>query len=410
MDLSKGLSGAFANAPGIVRSASVHHDVPDPVGHLARALGLSGDPSAGNETAPEFELVILFVSSDADCAPLIKSAKERFAPAQVVGCTTAGEISQAGYASGEIVAVAFPRAHFAARIILIPDLDLYDPQTVIEQMIRNRHDMMREEPDWGSEFTFLLIDGLSTREDELTSDLAVGLGPVPLFGGSAGDGVDFGQTFLLHDGQAHSNAAVLMQLRTNCPIKVFKTDHLIPTETRMVVTGANPEKRTVHEINAEPAAREYARMLGKDPEQLNTFTFAAHPVVVRIGGQHHVRSIQRVADNGDLVFFSAIDEGLVLTLAEPQNMVTHLEQEIAALSVGGPPDMILACDCLLRRMEAQQKQMTRPISEILAKNRVVGFSTYGEQLNSMHVNQTLTGVAIYPPPPKASDVTEPDMK
>jgi len=41
--------------------------------------------------------------------------------------------------------------------------------------------------------------------------------------------------------------------------------------------------------------------------------------------------------------------------------------------------------------------MTVALSDILANNRVVGFSTYGEQFNSIHVNQTLTGVAIYPP-------------
>ena len=34
---------------------------------------------------------------------------------------------------------------------------------------------------------------------------------------------------------------------------------------------------------------------------------------------------------------------------------------------------------------------------MLQAHGVVGFSTYGEQLNSMHVNQTMTGVAIYPP-------------
>ena len=34
------------------------------------------------------------------------------------------------------------------------------------------------------------------------------------------------------------------------------------------------------------------------------------------------------------------------------------------------------------------------VSELLAANRVVGFSTYGEQFNAMHVNQTFTGVAI----------------
>ena len=86
----------------------------------------------------------------------------------------------------------------------------------------------------------------------------------------------------------------------------------------------------VRQINAEPAAQEYARLLGKDPAQLTTFTFAAHPVVVRIGGRHHVRAIQRVAENGDLVFFSAIDEGLVLTLAEPQDMAAHLDEALSA--------------------------------------------------------------------------------
>ena len=51
----------------------------------------------------------------------------------------------------------------------------------------------------------------------------------------------------------------------------------------------------------------------------------------------------------------------------------------------------------LRRMEAQEKQSLGAISQLLRQHRVVGFSTYGEQLNSMHVNQTMTGVAIYPP-------------
>jgi hypothetical protein len=193
------------------------------------------------------------------------------------------------------------------------------------------------------------------------------------------------------------NAAILTQVRTRCPIKVFKTDHLVPTARRMVVTKADPANRIVQEINAEPAAREYARLLGKDPEQLTTFTFAAHPLVVQIGGQHHVRAIQRVAGNGDLVFFSAIDEGLVLTLAEPRDMVSHLEEEIAALTQTTRPDTILGCDCILRRLEAQEKQKTGEISRLLAENHVVGFSTYGEQFNSIHVNQTLTGVAIYPP-------------
>ncbi|WP_372575101.1 FIST N-terminal domain-containing protein [Ruegeria jejuensis] len=386
MSQAHGLARALGSAPDLVRSAFADASDPDAVDHIARDLN-----------PLDLGLVILFVSPGADLLRVIARAERLFASAQVVGCTTAGELSEQGYTDGEIVAVGLPRSNFCTRVLPIDDLDKYDGQGLIDQIIRHRNEMVRETPDWQFEFTFMMIDGLSLKEDALTADLAPGLGPVPLFGGSSGDGTDFNRTYILYDGVARSNAAALVQVRTNCPIRVFNTDHLLPTEQRMVVTGADPARRIVQEINAEPAAREYARLLGKDPEQLDTFTFAAHPVVVRLGGQHHVRSIQRVADNGDLVFFSAIDEGVVLTLADPRDMGEHLQSELDALNADGPPDIILACDCLLRKLEAQQKQKTGQLSRILSENRVVGFSTYGEQVNSMHVNQTLTGVAIYPP-------------
>jgi hypothetical protein len=219
-----------------------------------------------------------------------------------------------------------------------------------------------------------------------------------LFGGSAGDGTRFGHTSVAVDGAVYEDAAVLTYFRSDCRIRVFSHDHLTPSGRRMVVTEADPERRIVRMINAEPAAREYARILGKDPEQLDTFTFAAHPVVVRIGGRHHVRSIQRVAENGDLVFFSAIDEGVVLTLAEPMDMVAHLGAEFDALGVGAAaPQTILAFDCILRRLEAQEKQLGGRLSNLLRDHNVVGFSTYGEQVGAIHVNQTMTGVAIYRP-------------
>lgn len=365
----------------IVATASV------PAGHVGAAAELARALGPG-----PFAVVILFVSPLADIHRL--AAEADFGAAAVIGCTTAGEISAQGYTEGEIVAVGLTAAHFATDPILIADLQELAAVDLIGGLIRARQSLARARPEWEHEFAFLMVDGLSTREDALTSALASGLGPVPLFGGSAGDGTRFKETFILHQGQVLRNAAVVTMVRSDCRVRVFNLDHLTPTTQRMVVTEADPARRIVRRINAEPAAREYARLLGKDPAQLTTFTFAAHPVVVRIGGKHHVRAIQQVAENGDLVFFSAIDEGLVLTLAEPSDMVAHLEAELGAL---GAPEAILACDCILRRMEAQEKQKTGAVSELLRRFGVVGFSTYGEQMNSMHVNQTMTGVAFYPP-------------
>lgn len=364
-----------------------HAEARDPMALQTLARGLGPGP---------FAAVILFVSPLADRSALEAGLASAFPGVTVIGCTTAGEISSEGYCEGEIVAVALPRAAFAVECLGI-DLDQLDGQELIGRLIRARAGLARRHAEWEDEFAFVLVDGLSIREDELTAALGPGLGPVPLFGGSAGDGTRFQATFVLQDGVFRQGWAVLMLVRTACKVRVFSLNHLVPTNRRMVVTGADPARRVVHQINAEPAAREYARLLGKDPAQLTTFTFAAHPVVVRIGGSHHVRAIQQMAPNGDLVFFSAIDEGLVLTLAEPQDMAEHLDQVLTGLSEGGKPAAILACDCILRRIEAMENQRFGAVSSLLKSHGVVGFSTYGEQLNSMHVNQTMTGVAIYPP-------------
>jgi len=370
----------------VLSVAQVSASAPDP--GIALRDGLGQGP---------FALVIVFVSPQADLAALAQELGQCFGDTPVVGCTTAGEITHEGYTEGMIVAAALPTSYFRAAPLLIPDLGGFDAQAVIGDLIRARAAMARDCPDWQHEFAFMMVDGLSTKEDALTGALASGLGAMPLFGGSAADGARFLETFVLHGGRFLRNAAVLAVVRTQCPVKVFKFDHFRPTDIRMVVTSAEPAKRIVQRINAEPAAQEYARLLGKDPAQLNPFTFAAHPVVVRIGGRHHVRSIRQVEENGDLVFYSAIDEGLVLTLAEPLDMVAHLRAEFDSLTGAEAPLAILACDCVLRRMEAQEKQLSGQLSGIMRQNRVTGFSTYGEQFNAMHVNQTLTGVAFYAP-------------
>ena len=356
-------------------------------GPLARALGPG-----------PFAALVLFASPQADIARLAAQVAAAYPGTAITGCTTAGEISAEGYDEGQVVALGLPQALFAVERIVIPDLADLQPDALIGQVIRARAALMQARPGWAHEFAFLLVDGLSVREDQLAAALAPGLGPVPLFGGSAGDGTRFGRTFLIDDTRILGHAAVLLMVRSACRARVFNLDHLRPTERRMVVTVADPARRIVREINAEPAAQEYARLLGKDPAQLDTFTFAAHPLVVRIGGTHHVRAIQQVAANGDLVFFSAIDEGVVLTLAEPQDMVAHLSTGLQALGQDGrAPAAIIACDCILRRLEAQEKQVFGAVSSLLRQHRVVGFSTYGEQFNGMHVNQTMTGVALFAP-------------
>jgi hypothetical protein len=368
---------------------------------IAVAQAQSDDPNVVNSIHTQlgpgpFELVCLFASPEADFQALVAEASHRFGAADVVACTTAGEIGRGGYEDDQVIAIGFRSDVFHVRTYAIADLDAIAEQAIADELIEARLALAQRSPDWMSEFAFLLVDGLSLREEQLTAFLAAGLGPTPLFGGSSGDGTRFGETLLARNGVIMKNAAVVILIRCDRPVRVFSLDHLIPTEQRMVVTSASPEKRIVHEINAEPAALEYARLLGLDPQQLDQFTFAEHPVVVRLGDVHHVRAIQQVKENHDLVFFSAINEGMVLTLAAHDDIVTHLDRGLTDLGKQGKPEFILGCDCILRRIEAGRSQRAHEVSKVLRDHNVIGFSTYGEQIGGLHVNQTLTGVAIYP--------------
>lgn len=386
MDGPTTAAAALGGNASSLRCAQVSVSDTDPVGAIASGLGPG-----------PFELVLLFVSNTADFPALTAEAHARLEARHVAACTTAGEIGAEGYEEGQIVALGLSPTHFRASCYLVESLADIAPQSEIDNLIRHRVALADAAPNFSSEFAFLAVDGLSLREDELTAVLSAGLGGVPLFGGSAGDGEAFEHTLLSLDGETRENAAVVSLVRSNCPIRVFSLNHLTPTETKMVVTDADPRNRIVRQINAEPAAQEYARIVGKMPEQLDQFTFAAHPVVVQLGGRHHVRAIQRVNEHGELVFFSAIDEGMVLTLADTLDMASHLEDELTALAGNRKPEMILGCDCILRRLEAGQNQQSRAVSDVLRRHNVRGFSTYGEQLGALHVNHTMTGVAFFPP-------------
>jgi len=108
-----------------------------------------------------------------------------------------------------------------------------------------------------------------------------------------------------------------------------------------------------------------------------------------------VRAIQSANSDGSLTFFCAIEEGLVLRLAHGEDLVENLKQSFAAFNAEiGPPQLVLGFDCVLRRMEITLNDLDDAVEDIFRSNNVTGFTTYGEQFRGVHVNQTLTGIAI----------------
>jgi hypothetical protein len=346
---------------------------------------------------PNAALVVFYCSPAYDLDALGREMAKRFKDQRVVGCTTAGEITPLGYLQGSLTGVSIGGHGFRAatgRIDSLADFNFARGEALGTSLV-NELARTGPMPKGANSFGFLLVDGLSLQEEALVSSLYRSLGDIQLFGGSAGDSTRFQKTFVYHDGAFHTDSAVFTLISTEHPFIVFKTEHFVSSSEKMVVTEANPSLRVVTEINGVPAGREYARMVGLEVDKLTPMIFSAHPVVVSIGGQTYVRSIQKVNEDESLTFFCAIEKGIVLTVARGVDLVENLAQAFESVREQiGPPQLILGCDCILRNLEADQRGLIEKISTLMQANNVIGFATYGEQYNAMHVNQTFTGVAI----------------
>ena len=335
-------------------------------------------------------LTLAFFSSEYNLPALGRSLQQAV-KGPVVGCTTAGQLAAQGFQKGGLCLTAIA----GTDLIAVPYL-IHPLASLEEQVERLGEDVQRRLSDTGMKaFGFLLVDGLSEKEEPLIASLYRVLGDVPIVGGSAGDMLQFKRTAVYHEGQLLTDAAVFTLCLTSRPFRVFKHQHFLPTGQRLVITEAEPARRMVREINGEPAVKAYARLIGKEPGQLDASDFSKHPLMLRIRDDYYVRSISGVEADGSLKFYCAIDTGLVLTIGEGHMAAEAFEQTLQDISGEiGDISVILGCDCVLRRLEMEQHGVAGRFSQLIVQHNVVGFSTYGEQFNSVHLNQTFTGVAI----------------
>lgn len=343
-----------------------------------------------------YQRIVVFFSVHHDPYELVRCLDTAFPDTPVSGCSTAGEITPFGMTEGAVLVLAFPHEGFRVNADVIEDIDHFGIERAGPIVRRLKASLGGcGTTDKSRAFALMLVDGLSNREEMLVAAVHWVIDDVQLLGGSAGDGLGFERTFLLHNGRVLTRAAVLIMVETSVPFRVFKTQNFEPTPIKLVVTAADPENRIVSELNAEPAAREYASAIGLLTDDLGPFSFASYPLVVKVGGDYYCRSIRNMNPDGSLSFFCAIDEGLVFTVARPQDMLASTARRLGELDAElGGLDLVIGFDCMLRRLDAENRQIRRQMEDLYRDNRIVGFHTYGEQFNAMHLNQTLTGIAF----------------
>ena len=344
-----------------------------------------------------FQHIVAYFAIEHDPKSLVAALSAAFPGVPVSGCSTAGEIGPSGMTQGGVLLIAFPHEGFRVHGELISDIGGFGVERATEaaRRLKSQVSAQGDRPHKANAFALLLVDGLSNLEETIVAAIHWTLDDIPLVGGSAGDGLAFRKTALIHDGQVAHGAAILLMIESAYPFHVFKTQNFEPTPIKLVVTAADTENRIVYELNAEPAAREYAAAIGLLPDDLGPFSFASYPLVVKVGGDYFCRSIRNMNADGRLSFFCAIDEGLVFTVARPQDMVRSTQSVLEEMDAKlGGIDLVMGFDCILRRLDAENRQIRHQMNVLYQKYSVAGFHTYGEQYNAMHLNQTLTGIAF----------------
>lgn len=335
-------------------------------------------------------LILIFAADGTMVAPLSQRLSDWFGPGcTVLACSSAGGFAFDGYNDDRVIGIALSARAFRAEALWLSRLRQH---AALDWMraLRTISDRMPE-TEGRSRFGLLLIDGMSGREELVTTTVDATLPGLLVLGGSAGDGLRFGRTHLAMNGETRDESALFCLIDTDFAIEEVVFDHFVPVGEKMVVTDADPENRVIREINAEPAAEEYARLIGLADSALGPRAFAENPLLERAGGRHFVRAISGVTPEGGLSLMSSLQTGAILTLGRPESLTQGLRHRMEAL---GPAQLVLGFDCILRRIAVEQAGEQETVAQLCRDHRIAGFNTYGEQHGGIHVNQTFVGLAI----------------
>ncbi len=393
-----------------------HQQVPEDdrwtaVGSSRVTNSFQAGAQAANEASgtTDAALLIVFCGHHHDVRSVMEGIRSAVVPhAQIVGCTTGGEIALGGPRDGSVVVMAMggDGLSIAARL---PAPGITDLRVAGESVAG----AVAEVPDRGHTVLMLLSDGLAGDQQEIVRGAHGEVGArVRLVGGCAGDGMEMVRTTLFassdEDSYSVGGSVIGVAISSVAPIGIGVRHGWEPVGNPVLITGSTGN--VVHTIDAEPALDRYLRLHGAPanladiPDEFTRFA-ATHPLgIVRRSGTQ-VRFIATADPQARTISSIAeIPTGATAWAMEgtPESVLdaTRGSCEQAIDQLDGPPRGLLAFDCVARRGVLLDADIADEIDRIgdMVGAPIAGFYTYGEiarvaGASGFH-NQTLVTLAI----------------
>ncbi len=228
---------------------------------VSKLLWTEADGWSG-EKAPDANLVLYFGSRRVLADEARYSELRRLFPrAHVVGCSTGGQILEGDVSDDTVAAVALRFETTTLRLAAEPLTSARDSRACGEKIGRKLAGA-------GLSGIFVLSDGLNVNGSELVAGITAAVGQqVPVSGGLAGDGAQFGETLVGADCAPRSRlVAAVGFCGPDIRIRHGSAGGWDVFGPRRKITRASGN--ILYELDGEPALDLYERYLGEDAKGL----------------------------------------------------------------------------------------------------------------------------------------------
>ncbi len=362
-----------------------------------------------NGQKPSFGL--LFASPERDLKVTLASARRAASEADIIGCTTAGEITEQGLVHDGVAVLLV--ASSASAVGMAYSEGLKADTEGVGLKLSNGLTYQRKMAgmrDLKHLTTVLLTDGLSGSGEKLVTDLYDrARGGAQIVGGAAGDEGKFKTTYVGAGENAASDAVAALHVFSASPWGVGVNHGLRSTTKPMRVTKA--VGNVVYELDGEPAFGSYVRHAAARGVSL-TRENAARYLIGNELGIHFFEKIIRaraplaVGADGSLTCAAEIPQGSMVSIldGDPKSMVeaartaaAEAKEHLGTAEAAG----VLLFDCVCRGMilgDGFHREI-EAVHSVFGNVPTAGFLTYGEiaryrgNLDGWH-NATAVVVAI----------------
>ena len=353
---------------------------------------------------PSANLVLVFGSvkrfSEGKLQGFLKS---RYPSAQLVGCTTSGEISAAGVFDDSIQITAIQWEKTIQRVAQTKMSGMQNSFEAAASLAKQlKADTLR---------TVLVIsDGLNVNGSELLKGFQSVLGNIPIVGGLAGDGGAFVKTLQLYNETISDSQVIAVGLYGSALITSSGAlGGWKPYGPPRKVTKS--EKNVVYEMDDKPALPLYRMYIGEAFSRGLPGTGLKFPLAVIEEGKRDVEKIRTLlaidSKANSLTFAGNVEVGETVRLCQTNHdrlvegagNAAHLVMEGLSASKTNQAGLALLVSCVGRKgvMAENVGDEVKLVQQILgSQTSVTGFYSYGElaprpnTTDSVLHNQTMT--------------------